>query len=254
LHESDENLAVGWLWQLPQLLQEAGRIKRYEATVRQWEEVDTPLGRVAAACIEARLAYVENGRTQATARETYWYAPRLYAVVKAVRDGETPDESARRITAELLAIEPPPFELVDARPPKDKIDFDLGDGSVAAGDGQFSPHRLSILRQHLAAVAGPRLAGKRVEVNHLVTWYVRTPDSKMIEPGAGLAPMAAEQYFELPQLRKFPYWVISVVDISVDGRPLHGRGVAGFAGEPPNFASHHREALIRAINQFIAAL
>ena len=254
LRHADAALAVGWMWHLPQLLERPRRIKRYEAVVKQWEEVATPLGTVAAACIEATVSYIENGNAHATARETYWYAPRLAAVVKAMREGEAPDESARRITVELLAIEPPGFELIDLRPAKDRMSGDPGDGSFVAGDAEFSPDRLSLLRQHLAAVAGAKLGGKRVEVQRLVTWYVRTPQARLVERGAGLAPVPAEEYFDLPALRTFPYWVVCVVELSVDGRRLHGRGVVGFAGEAPNFASRHRQALFSAIQQSIRTL
>ncbi len=165
-----------------------------------------------------------------------------------------PPPAKPQINPKPVAIEPRSFELVDARPRKDKMSVDLGDGSVTAGDDQFSPDRISLLRERLTAVAGKRLAGKRIEVSHLVTWYVRTPRQRLVEQTGGLPPMPAEEYFDLPQLRKFPYWVICVVDLSVDGRSAHGRGVAGFASDTADFSAHHRQALISAINQAITGL
>ena len=253
LRQEDASLAVGWMWHVPQLRREPGRIKRYDAVVKQWEEMDTPLGKVTAVCIEATLSYMEESTTRASVRETYWYAPSLAAVVKAMREGEAPDESARRITVELLAIEPRGFEFVDMRPPKDKMRSDPGDGSLVAGDADFTPDRLSLVRQHLNAVVAGKLAGKRVEVGRLVTYYVRTPKTQMIERGAGLAPMPAEQYFDLPKLRSFPYWVVCWLELSVDGRALAGRGIVGFAGEP-DFPAQHRRALIGAVNEAILKL
>lgn len=230
LREQDAALATGWMWHLPQLLLEPDRVKRYAAHVRKWDELDTPLGKVAAACIEATVSYVQKGRTVATTRQ------------------------GRLITAELIELQPPPFDLVDMRPNKDKMSHDPGDGSFVAGDAEFSPERLSLLRQHLNAVASAKLAGRRVEVGRLVTSYVRTPKAQTIERGGGLAPMPAEEYFDLPKLRSFPFWVICFLELHVDGRRLHGRGVVGFGGDAPDFARHHRQALVGAINQAIQPL
>jgi len=251
LREADQTLGAGWMWGLPHLLLETGRAKRYEAVVKQWDQVETPLGKEAAACIEVTITYVEKGQTQAVARDTYWYAPRLGAVVKAVREGEVPDESARRIAVDLVDIQPLPFELVDSRWPKDKIATNLGDGSVVAADSEFSPDRLALVRRHLAAMAGPRLAGKRVQVNTLVTWYVRTPQTPAIEQGRGLPSIPVEEYFGLPKLREYPYWVICSIDLSVDNRHMAGRGAVGFRSETPEFSRHHQEALMGAVNRAI---
>jgi len=161
------------------------------------------------------------------------------------------------------AVTPPPaaapvratgFQFVDARPPKDKMDFDPGDGSLVAGDRQFVPDRVSLLRERLASKAGGRLTGKRVEVRQLVSFYVRTPKEKLVPRGPGLAPLPAEKYFDLPQLRQFPYWVVCIVGVSVDGHYLRARGIEGFAGPQADFAAHHQRALLRAVDQVIAGL
>ena len=93
-------LAWGWPWQP---LRE-GRIKRYEGTVVRWENLQVPAGIFTAAVIEAELSYVEQGKVQARARETLWYAPKLAQVVKVVREGRTPDEGSTRIVAELVEL------------------------------------------------------------------------------------------------------------------------------------------------------
>jgi hypothetical protein len=67
----------------------------------RWENVQVPAGTFSAAVIEAELSYLEEGKVQARARETLWYAPTLSQVVKVVRDGRTPDEGSSRIVAEL---------------------------------------------------------------------------------------------------------------------------------------------------------
>jgi len=160
-----------------------------------------------------------------------------------------------------LAVVPPPpvphgFELADARPPKDKRDFDPGDeyGFVVVGDAQFVPDRVTQLRERLATKAAKQLDGKRVRVVQLVTWYVRTPKGPTVEIGAGLPPMPAEKAFDIPEIRKHPYWVISSIAVTVDGRYIHARGTEGFGGGEPDFAAHHRRALLRAIDAIIKEL
>ena len=92
-----QRLSWGWPWQP---LRE-GRMKRYEATVARWENVQVPAGTYTAAVIEAELSYVDGGKVQARARETLWYVPKLSQVVKVLREGRTPDEASTRIVAEL---------------------------------------------------------------------------------------------------------------------------------------------------------
>ena len=254
LREADAALRTGWMWNLPQLRLENGRARRYDAVVRKWEEVETPMGRILTACIEATVSYIEQGATRAVVRDTYWYSPRLAAVVKALREGLAPDESAQRIALELVDIQPMPFELVDKRFPKDTIAVELGDGSRTAADTEFAPERLAIVRERLAALKGRQLAGKRVEVTQLVTWYLRTPQAAAIEQGGRLPPIPVEEYFQIPQLRTHPYWVICAVEVLVDGRRTGGRGVVGFDGETADFASHHRQALIGAVNTMLGKL
>jgi len=160
-----------------------------------------------------------------------------------------------------LAVVPPPsvptgFELTDARPPKDKRDFDPGDeyGFVVAGDAQFVPDRVTVLRERLTTKAAKQLEGKRIQVVQLVTWYVRTPKGATVEAGPGLPRMPVEKAFDLPEIRKYPYWVICSIGVTVDGHYISARGTDGFGGNAPDFAAHHRRALLRAIDQVIAAL
>jgi hypothetical protein len=91
----------GWAWQLPDNRVRDGRLKRYRGVVAGWETVAVPAGRFRAARIDADLYYVDEGRIQASARETLWYAPDVRQFVKVVREGRTPDESGNRIVAEL---------------------------------------------------------------------------------------------------------------------------------------------------------
>ena len=103
----DRPLEVGqrfrweWAWQLPDGSLREGRIKRYDGEVKAWESVFTPAGSYPAARIETILAYLEQGRAVASARETLWYSPQAMQVVKVVREGRTPDEGFDRIVAEL---------------------------------------------------------------------------------------------------------------------------------------------------------
>jgi hypothetical protein len=95
-----QKLAWGWPWQPVR----EGRMKRYEGRVARWESVRVPAGAFTAAVIEADLLYVEGDKVQARARETLWYVPSLFQVVKVVREGRTPDEGSSRIVAELVEI------------------------------------------------------------------------------------------------------------------------------------------------------
>lgn len=91
----------GWAWQLPDQGVRDGRLKRYRGVVSGWETISVPAGRFRAARIEADLYYVDQGRIQASAKETLWYAPDVRQFVKVVREGRTPDEGGNRIVAEL---------------------------------------------------------------------------------------------------------------------------------------------------------
>ena len=95
-----QRLSWGWPWQPVR----EGRMKRYDATVARWENVQVPAGTYTAAVIEAELSYIDAGKVQAKARETLWYVPKLSQVVKVVRDGRTPDEASTRIVAELQEL------------------------------------------------------------------------------------------------------------------------------------------------------
>ena len=145
------------------------------------------------------------------------------------------------------------FELVDIRPRKEKIDYDPGEayGYVVVGDAAFD--RLGMLRDRLTAQAGHQLDGKRVEVQQLLTWHVRTPQARLVEAGPGLPPMTPEEMWQLPDLRKFRYWVICDVAVLVEGRRASGRGAQGFDARA-DFAASHQRALLRAIDGVAARL
>ena len=92
-----QSLSWGWPWQPVR----EGRMKRYEGKVVRWENIQVPAGVYTAAVIEADLLYIDQGKVQARARETLWYAPKLSQVVKVLREGRTPDEGSSRIVAQL---------------------------------------------------------------------------------------------------------------------------------------------------------
>jgi hypothetical protein len=94
-----QSLSWNWPWQGAG----AGRLKRYDAKVLRWENVQVPAGEFRALLIEAELSYVEGGQVRGRARESLWYAPAVAQVVKVVRDGRTPDEGLDRIVAELAS-------------------------------------------------------------------------------------------------------------------------------------------------------
>lgn len=91
-----QRFSWGWAWQPAR----EGRLKRYEGRVTRMEDVTVPAGTFRAAVIEADLFYLEAGQVRAQAKETIWYAPEVQ-IVRVVREGRTPDESATRIVAEL---------------------------------------------------------------------------------------------------------------------------------------------------------
>ena len=103
--EVGQHFAWEWPWQLPGGAVRAGRVKRYAGEVKGWEEVSTPAGAFIAARIETELSYVEGRRVMARATETLWYAPQAAQIVRVVREGATPDEGAKRIVAELAALQ-----------------------------------------------------------------------------------------------------------------------------------------------------
>jgi hypothetical protein len=92
-----QQFSWSWPWQGAG----AGRIKRYDARVLRWEDVQVPAGTYRALLIEVDLSYIEGGKVKARARETLWYAPAAAQLVRVVRDGRTPDEGLERIVAEL---------------------------------------------------------------------------------------------------------------------------------------------------------
>ena len=110
----DRPLAIGqrftweWPWQLPGGQVRAGRIKRYDAVVKEWQtlpaypSVKAPGDTFVVARIEATLSYLEGGEQRARAHEVLWYSPRYLQVVKVIREGRTPDEGAHLIIAELV--------------------------------------------------------------------------------------------------------------------------------------------------------
>lgn len=103
--EVGQRFAWEWPWQLPGGAVRAGRLKRYAGQVKGWEQITTPAGAFIAARIDTALSYVEDGRVMAGATETIWYAPQAAQIVRVVREGATPDEAAKRIVAELAALE-----------------------------------------------------------------------------------------------------------------------------------------------------
>jgi hypothetical protein len=97
--EVGKAVAFEWPWQAGG--QRPGRVKRFEGKVVAWDQLRLPGVEIPAARIEGALSYVEDGRVAARAQETFWYAPKASQVVKIVRVGRVPDESAGRIVAEL---------------------------------------------------------------------------------------------------------------------------------------------------------
>lgn len=101
-------LAVGqrfdweWPWQLPGGQVRAGRVKRYAGELKGWEDMAIGGGTYPAARIETTLDYIEDGRVQASVRETIWYMPAVRQVARVVREGRSPDEGSTRIVAQLV--------------------------------------------------------------------------------------------------------------------------------------------------------
>lgn len=147
------------------------------------------------------------------------------------------------------------FDLADARPMKEKRDYDAGEaqGYQVLGDERFVPDRIFVLREQLAARAGDRLAGKRVEVRQLISWHVRTPKAALVDVGPGMAPMEPEKLWRIPQLRNAAYWVICDVILLFDGQAVIGRGTQGF-DRPADMPGQHDRALLAAIDDAIRTL
>jgi hypothetical protein len=98
-------LAWEWPWQLPGGGVRPGRVKRFEGRVVASEQYQGPVFPMASMLrIEGALSYVEDGRVQASARETLWYAGKAAQLVRIERAGRTPDEGATRIVAELVEM------------------------------------------------------------------------------------------------------------------------------------------------------
>jgi hypothetical protein len=93
-----------WPWMLPGGGVKAGRVKRYAGEMKAWENLAVPAGTFPAARIEGQLQYVEDNVVRATVRETLWYSPQFGQLAKVQREGASPDEGARRIVAELIAL------------------------------------------------------------------------------------------------------------------------------------------------------
>lgn len=98
-------LSWEWPWQLPGGGEKAGRVKRYEGRVVASEQYHGPVFAMASMLrVEGALSYIDDGRVQARARETLWYAGKAAQLVRIEREGRTPDEGASRIVAELVEI------------------------------------------------------------------------------------------------------------------------------------------------------
>ena len=98
-------LAWEWPWQMPGGGVRPGRVKRFEGRVVASEQYHGPVFPMASMLrIEGALSYIEDGRVQASARETLWYAGKAAGLVRIERDGRTPDEGATRIVAELVEM------------------------------------------------------------------------------------------------------------------------------------------------------
>ena len=100
--EVGQRFAWDWPWQLPGGKVRAGRVKRYTGELKAWEDMAIAGGVHPAARIETTLSYVDEGRVQASVRETIWYMPAARQVARVVREGRSPDEGATRIVAQLV--------------------------------------------------------------------------------------------------------------------------------------------------------
>jgi hypothetical protein len=96
-----QRVSWSWPWQLAGGGVRRGRIKQFDGEVRGWEMLKVPSGTYNAVRIDALIKYIEAGKVEATSRETIWIAPKVWGVLKVVREGVAPDEGFRRIVAEL---------------------------------------------------------------------------------------------------------------------------------------------------------
>lgn len=95
--EPAQKFEWSWGWQP----EREGRRKHWYAQVVRTERITVPAGSFDSLVIQLNLAYIEGGEVRARAIEFIWYAPEVKQVVRIVREGATPDEGSRRITAEL---------------------------------------------------------------------------------------------------------------------------------------------------------
>lgn len=97
--EVGQPVVFSWPWQGAE--NRPGRIKRFECRVWAWEDLMLPAGKLHTARIAGTVAFLDEGKVQATALEAFWYSPQVAQVVRIERHGQTPDEKANRIVAEL---------------------------------------------------------------------------------------------------------------------------------------------------------
>ena len=94
--QAGQRVTWGWPWQ-----GRSGGIKQFEGVAKGTERVSVPLGTFEAVRVDTVIKYIDKGKVAATSRETLWLAPQVHGIVKIVREGVAPDESFRRIVAEL---------------------------------------------------------------------------------------------------------------------------------------------------------
>jgi hypothetical protein len=90
-------VVISWPWQGGG----PGRVKRFEGIVVAWENAPLQSRVLRAAKVEGWLRYLEGGSEKARVREEFWYAPEVAQVIRIRREGASPDEGSRLITAEL---------------------------------------------------------------------------------------------------------------------------------------------------------
>ena len=88
-------------WQAADNRVREGRVRRWRAVVGDTEKVSVPAGRFDAVRIDATLTYEDARQVAATVSETIWVVPSANQIVKVIRSGRSPDESAERIVADL---------------------------------------------------------------------------------------------------------------------------------------------------------
>lgn len=146
------------------------------------------------------------------------------------------------------------INLIDSRPNTDVLDTSgiavFGFSAYIWGDSRFKPDRLQILKNRLESKAGLLLTNKDVIVARLrsIDW---DPTPLNIEVLMGYE-FAQGRPFGITNRYQYRYWVISEVILDVNGACFGGRGVVGFNGG--EYPKHHRDALIKAIDQVLASL